>query len=400
MLTNLQKAPFPYYGGKRDAAPAIWRALGDPMHLVDPFMGSLAVLLERPHPCNRPYYSETVNDLDGFLCNAWRSIQFHPDETAEWASWPVSECDCRSREVWLLKWLTDQQTERLQGDPEFCDPRAAGYWLHGLCSHIGGFCTGTGPWTVDPSSGRIFKQERGERSTGVNGSIPHLSNNGQGVNHAGLREPGVNGSIPHLSNNGQGVNHAGLREPGTGDPEFHPMTMPELLRWFRWLSARLRHVRILCGDWRRALTGGATLSLSVRKNVHSGRRHPDAVCGIILDPPYSTEAGRDMALYRQESGVVAHDVRAWCLEHGDDERYRIVLCGYEGEHEELEGHGWRAVEWFKRGFLKGGRGQLATARVREESDDEKAVSHQQGRERLWLSPHCLADEPEKQGVLL
>jgi hypothetical protein len=60
------------------------------------------------------------------------------------------------------------------------------------------------------------------------------------------REPGVSRQRPHL-HNGQGVNHAGTREPGVEDAEheYHPMTMPEVRRWFHALSARLRHVRIL-----------------------------------------------------------------------------------------------------------------------------------------------------------
>ena len=38
-------APFPYFGGKRRAAPIVWRALGDPSGYVEPFAGSAAVLL-------------------------------------------------------------------------------------------------------------------------------------------------------------------------------------------------------------------------------------------------------------------------------------------------------------------------------------------------------------------
>jgi len=53
------KAPFPWFGGKSKAAPLVWKLLGDPVHYVEPFFGSGAVLLQRPHPCNRPYYSET-----------------------------------------------------------------------------------------------------------------------------------------------------------------------------------------------------------------------------------------------------------------------------------------------------------------------------------------------------
>lgn len=33
-------APFPYFGGKRRAAPIIWRELGDPAGYVEPFAGS------------------------------------------------------------------------------------------------------------------------------------------------------------------------------------------------------------------------------------------------------------------------------------------------------------------------------------------------------------------------
>ena len=67
MTCDAQKAPFPWFGGKSQAAPAVWQALGDPHHYVEPFAGSLAVLLRRPHQANRTYYSETVNDADGLF---------------------------------------------------------------------------------------------------------------------------------------------------------------------------------------------------------------------------------------------------------------------------------------------------------------------------------------------
>ena len=86
MLTSYSKAPFPWFGGKRDAAPLVWALLGDPAHYIEPFMGTMSVLLERPHPCNRTYFSETVSDTDGLLVNVWRAIQWYPHETAEAAS--------------------------------------------------------------------------------------------------------------------------------------------------------------------------------------------------------------------------------------------------------------------------------------------------------------------------
>jgi hypothetical protein len=88
---------------------------------------------------------------------------------------------------------------------------------------------------------------------------------------------------------------------------------------------------------------------------------------------------------------VAADVRAWALEHGADPDYRIVLAGFGAEHDELLEHGWRKVEWFKAGFLRGGN--------QGEVDDETGFRHQQGEERLWLSPHCLGAEEGRQGVL-
>lgn len=63
---NKLRAPFPWYGGKTLAAPMIWRAFGNVPNMVDPFAGSLAVLLARPHEPK----VETVNDKDGFLCVA------------------------------------------------------------------------------------------------------------------------------------------------------------------------------------------------------------------------------------------------------------------------------------------------------------------------------------------
>jgi hypothetical protein len=155
------------------------------------------------------------------------------------------------------------------------------------------------------------------------------------------------------------------------EPAFHPMTMPQLRQWFAWLSARLRHVRVLNGDWRRACTSGVLKTLPVRQG--------GGICGVFLDPPYSTEV-RASDIYTHDGGTtVAADVRAWCLANGDDPQYRIVLAGFAGEgHEELEAAGWRSVEWFKSGFLKGGMA------------NQNAAGHQQGRERLWISPHCLS----------
>lgn len=363
MLTNLNKTPWPWYGGKSDAAPAVWEALGDVDHYVEPFAGSLAVLLRRPHPANRTYHSETVNDMDGLLCNAWRSIQMSPDATADAASWPVCEADLHARHLALVRWRAERQLEHLMGDPAWHDPLMAGWWMWGQSCWIGsGWCSGRGAWVVG-DDGRITKRAGGM----VRRKLPHLTSDGQGVNHAGAREPGVARQLPHLADDGQGVNRPQAREPGVGETEYHPMTMPEVTRWMRFLSARLRHVRVLNGDWTRAVTSGAAEILKVRQGGH---------CGIFLDPPYSGDVRCD-GLYAVEGLDVATAVREWCAEHGDNPRLRIVLAGFDSEHVDLEARGWRVVEWFTAGFLKGGMAQ------------QGENGHNQRRERLWLSPHCL-----------
>ena len=355
MAVDYRKTPWPWFGGKSQAAPLVWKVLGDVPHYVEPFAGGLAVLLNRPHPCNRTYYSETVNDLDGFIVNVWRAIQWHPEETAAHASWPVSEADKSARQIACLRWRTEKTLDLLAGSPEWCDPKMAGWWLYGTCCQIGAFA-GDGPWTVDHVTGRIVKQGR---EPGVFRDLPHLADDGQGVNRPQLRAPGVLSDEP--------------------DNEFHPLTMPELIRWFQWLSARLRHVRIVNGDWSRVVTTGAALTLPVRKG--------HGPCGIFLDPPYdSGERARGIYGADFDSGAVASECRQWARTVAADPRYRVVLAGYDSEHAELEGEGWTAHEWFAAGFLRGGMGLVGT---------KNGKTHQQHRERLWASPHCLpaTDEP-------
>ena len=66
-------APFPYFGGKRNVVRMVWDRFGDVPNYVEPFFGSGAVLLGRPTESR----TETVNDLDGLLVNAW-CIWFSP----------------------------------------------------------------------------------------------------------------------------------------------------------------------------------------------------------------------------------------------------------------------------------------------------------------------------------
>ena len=314
------QAPFPWFGGKSRAADLIWQRLGNCANYVEPFAGSLATLLARPHSPG----VETVNDLDGFIANFWRAAARYPDEVARHCDWPVNECDLHARHLWLIA-RRAALVECLQGDPEFCDPKIAGFWVWGICSWIGsGWCSGSGPWVAH--DGKMVDSRQ----------LPHLGA-GQGVNR----------QLPHLGNAGKQNRDRHQRD------------------YFAKLSARLRDVRVCCGDWSRVLGDSPTVKLA-------------PVTAIVLDPPYDTEANRQADLYTHDAQGISASVREWALEHGDDPRLRIVLCGYEGEHEMP---GWSEVQW----KAKGGYGNQGEGQGRDNA----------ARERLWFSPHCLPVVPRQ-----
>ena len=340
------KAPFPWFGGKSRAAPLVWGALGaDVANYIEPFAGSLASLLARPVTA---IGTETVNDADGLLINFWRALQADPEAVAEWADWPVSECDLSARHLWLVGHRA-ALTERLQVDPEYYDVKIAGWWVWGICAWIGsGWCSGDGPWTSDG------ERWIGDAGRGINRQLPHLGDAGQGINrqlpHLGDAGRGINRQLPHLGDAGQGINR---QLPHLGDAG---RGIAYRRQWIAGFAERLRGVRICCGDWRRVLTDSVTI------------KH--GITGILLDPPYP--AGFDDAYSAGDGGDIWHECAAWAVEAGMDRRLRIVLCGYDGTW--TPPGDWREVPWKARGGY-GSAGSPGEANAT--------------RERLWLSPGCL-----------
>ncbi len=327
------EAPFPWFGGKRNVAPQVWNALGNVAHYVEPFFGSGAVLLQRPHSSK----FETVNDIDGLLANFWRAVRSDPQGVADHADWPCNEADLHARHVWLVG-HRERLTERLMGDVDYFDPKAAGWWVWGSCNWIGsGWCSGKGPWlSIHGELVDTRQLPHLSSAQGVNRQLPHLSS-----------AQGVNRQLPHLSE-GRGVNRKLFID-----------------NWFAGLSDRLRDVRVACGDWQR-VTGPAVLDAG------------GGMTGVFLDPPYSS--GEHSIQYADGQPDVARDVLAWCADNGANPNMRIVLAGYDGEHNTLESQGWSVVAWKARG----GYGSQGQARGRDNA----------ARERLWLSPHCMGVAPD------
>jgi len=238
--------------------------------------------------------------------------------------WPTNEADLIARHSWLVR-NAEELLKRLEADPEYYDAKIAGWWCWGACNWIGdGWCSGKGPWKHD---GEKLVDSR---------KLPHLSDAGMGVNR----------QLPHLS--------AGMDRSAF------------IYEWFSALMDRMRNVRVAVGDWRRVLTDVVT--------VRNG------LTGVFLDPPY-TKGNMDYAV-GGVGGEVASDVRAWCVQNGNDPRLRIVLCGHAGEHDALLQHGWHTRSW------KARQGYARTNEARKNYASET----------LWCSPHCVPEAYKQVGI--
>ncbi len=258
---------------------------------------------------NRPDWSpdmtETVNDADGFVANVWRGLQFAPDEVARWCDWPVNHADMIARQTVLIRQY-NYLLENLCRDDRWFDAQLAGYWIWLASCWIGGHM-------MSPSRKR-----------------------------------------PDISHGGQGVHGKCVRQ--------------HIYEWFRQLSARLRYVRVVCGDWTRVCGGNWQDDIGI--------------CGMFFDPPYGVEDRSD--LYHKESFSVARDVAEWAVERGNRASYRIVIAGYADEHEWLCKHGWTMKRWSTNG------GYSSCAR---RPDSQGKINRH--REALFFSPYCIGGSAQR-----
>jgi len=305
---------------------------------VEPFGGSLAVLLNRPDEHKWWNRVETVGDYSGLVVNFHRAVAADPDRVAYYASWPVTETDLTARHLKLVR-ENDRLTLQLMADPEHFDLKLAGWWLWGLSSWVGGeWCSGLGPWKPgDPNGPGVYRK------------IPmvHGSHGGKGV-HKKIVDPNV--------------------EPGT----VVDVARNQIQTSLRALSNRLRRVRVTCGDAERLLNGAVA---TTGKNV----------CGVFLDPPYDLTLRRanlygptDVSPSSSASDAkqVHERVRAWAILRGDNPTIRIAYCSYSTPFEDaiFLSAGWVSHSW----TAAGGYGLQSNNQALEN----------RGKEIVWFSPHC------------
>ncbi len=373
-MAEVLKAPFPWFGGKSKIAHHVWArftpAGGDCIsNYVEPFAGSLAILLQRPSVSINPTIIETVNDFDCYLVNFWRSIKEDPDVVAKWADYPVSEIDLIARNNWFVEKRPSYREKML--DAEFHDPKAAGWWVWGLSQWIGG----------------------GYCDRKVNKKLPHLGG-GEGIHSRG----------PVSLKRKFGVMTLGGAPLHAAD-EFLSLQGEAIKNRFDVLSRRLRTVRIACGDWT-GVMGEAVLTCN-------------GLTGIVLDPPYT--AGEHSVKYagdahQAQARDIADEVRKWAIKTGEPSsdpkiphagpggKLRIALFGYESERHPMPSD-WETIEWTG-GFGNQGAvtrrdieydplnafGKTVAERAAESVVSQSRGRENAGKERIWFSPSCRSEQ--------
>ena len=354
------KAPFPYYGGKARVAEQVWARLGNPTVYVEPFAGSLAVLLARLGGAGP---REIVCDTDGGICNLWRALQHDPEGVAFWADYPTIHQDLTAWHVYMRKWFAENSA-RLSVDPHFYDPMIAGRWAWGISLWIGsGWCQVD--WEqrphVDHRGGG-----RGVSAQTAHDKRPHVDHKGggQGVSAQTVRDqiphvktaPGgqgvsaqtVHDQIPHVAarGGGQGVAMQRLHDQrphvdhkGGGSGVSAQVIRPDLILWFASLQTRLKSVVVLNRSWESALTP------TLLQQTDTG---PKSSVGILMDPPYIT--GNRTNLYGSDRDGTSDDAAVasfrWAVENG--ERFRIAYCAHKDDFEIPDG--WDSIETTFRGI--------------------------------------------------
>jgi hypothetical protein len=156
-------SPFSHRGSKWLVAHEVWERLGDPKMYIEPFGGTLAMLLSRP-ATQQQVPKETVGDKDCLIAHFWRAVRKDPHSVAWHFVSPVSQIDLKARH----KWLRSQRRiveQKMLNDPDWFDSKIAGYWAWGQdLSCDGNWCgknenyTNTLPWSRSMSMVRQFNE--------------------------------------------------------------------------------------------------------------------------------------------------------------------------------------------------------------------------------------------------
>src|SRR3990167_6679002 len=247
------KSPYPYAGGKGTIAPLIWERLGNVACFCEPFLGSMATLLARPEE-HKPYDIEIAGDANAFIVNFWRAVQANPEKVAHYADHPVWEADMHARHRWLIaQGLPNAEfKEKMIADPDYYDAKIAGWWLWGQCIWIGSsWCN------VESAEHKMNKRPSIQESLVVTSQqipeIPELTR----------ERGGLSTKRPHLTHNSSGVIRLSpksligeLKQPVPSITSQTGGIHEGVYETMNALCERIKHVKLLCGGWKRCVSPG------------------------------------------------------------------------------------------------------------------------------------------------
>lgn len=337
------------------------------------------------------------------------------------------------RRAYLAGYLGNRPTyaaafrEKIRADPNYFDVRFAAWWVWGACCWIGsGWCPEA---IADRLTCQIPHLSHGglgvNRINGPGKKLPDIGGHAGGTGRGVHQVSGPGKKRPRSARGqGQGVANGG------DYPWVHSLIGPEvrsqfeghrpqladafargrgvhgkdstetcrerkewLVDWMSALADRLRTVRICCYDWKRVCGSDSTTTRLGTTGIlfdppyaHSvPRMHAwvaylsnEGKSGDNPEPPPARSSNRSRSLYSndatQDVDRLVAEVQIYCADRGRDRKFRIALCGLQGEHDILESLGWSVVPW-KAGGGYGNQNKVGNANAT--------------RERIWFSPGCL-----------
>jgi site-specific DNA-adenine methylase len=328
--------PITYFGRKNKIGKQVWDLFGNDCKVyVEPFAGSLGVYLKRPE-----HYKDIIarlGDFDGLVVNFWRAVVAQPNEIAEWCTRPVNECDLSACHIKCVE-NKARLVPKLSANPEYYDLKLACYWAYGINCWIGGnWCNTKGPWIRDDATDMMINKHNG-KIYGTDDVLNDLTNDEEGVR---AKKP-VDGFKSLLSQADEGGVWAQkpvdafkyLLSQADGEPNAYDSKLNRNIKWLNHLSSSLMRATIVCQGWERLLTKSYTTE---------GAK----LTAIFLDPPYDEQQQSQSGNYYGEnnSRCISTDVREWCKSNSSNKLLKIVLCGYNDEHDELLNYGFEKIGW-------------------------------------------------------
>ena len=372
-------------------AGLVWERFGKVDRYIEPFAGSLAVLLAAPEPAPK----EVVSDTNGYIVNFWRSVQNDPDAVAYHAEYPTLHHDLTARQHTLWEWYLN--SDQLLTDPHYYDTQVAGWWVWGTSNYIAGnYAMKSSGFTDDvPQLPHTKHGARGVAQGRVKGGVftegrPHVTKKllgGQGIqasresfndkrphvyphHEKGLgvssgaklsefhdKRPnvfalrtggqGVSASSAHFQDNrphirshkqgGQGVGiSTDLQDGVTTNAGYIPPADPDMELpdcYESWMRIEIFHyMRQLQARLRRVTTLNRPFGSFITPTIAGFTKTVKLDTAIFLDPPYRTEA-RTETLYSSDLDGTSDDVAVesyeWAVANGQD--FKIAYCMHEGD---------------------------------------------------------------------